>query len=190
MNQFNPNTYKKRSALQEFYHSCLGKFVILVAIVAVVLTVAFMTRPTDNMMYWQAEDSIRECLNDNDSIQQDAIDDYVANIGRLFTHADTTETDRELWATFCKHNRVAVYAHPFFKTAYVHHNNHPEGVRIGIGVFGIVIPTIKYTDLLMNTGTIRGEYGEQLIEQPQVPEQSLGENPDVQPYHYQGNPDN
>lgn len=190
MEQFNPNTYKKRTALQEFLNSCVGRLTILIGLVVLVLLVAFLTRPTNNMMYWQMEDNIRECLDDSDSIQSDAIDDYVGNIGRIFTHADTAKTNKEQWATYNKYNRLAVYSHPFYKTAYVHHNINPEGVRVGIGLFGIVIPTVKYSDLLMNTGNIRGEYGEKLIRDTVAPAPDLGENPHVEPYHYLGNPDN
>ena len=61
---------------------------------------------------------------------------------------------------------------------------------MGIGIFGIVIPTIKYSDLLMNTGAVRGDYGKRLIRDITIPSNYTGDNPNVQPYHYQGDPDN
>ena len=86
-------------------------------------------------------------------------------------------------------NKLEIYSHTFYRTAYIINNLHPEGIRVGLGVFGITIPTVKYTDLLMNTGAVRGDYGKRLIRDVVVPDKDLGENPNVQPYHYQGNPD-
>ena len=190
MEQFNSNNYKKRTALQEFRHSCLGRIIMLLAIFCVLFLIAFLTRPSDNMMRWQTEDNIKECLLASDSIQSDAIDDYVENLGRVFTHADTTQVDPETWETFTKYNQLAIYSHTCFKTAYIHNNTNPSGVRVGVGIFGIVFPTIKFTDLLLNTGKVRGDYGEQLIHPTPAPELNMGETPNIQPFHYQGNPDN
>ena len=155
MQQFNPNTYKKQSAVQQFSHSCLGRIVLLAVVCFVLFLVALFTRPSDSMMLWQTEDNIHECLQSSDSIASDAIDDYVGNIGRLFTHADTAKTNKEQLATYKKLNKINIYPHSFFKTAHIINNVHPEGVRVGIGIFGIVIPTVKYSDLLMNTGAVR-----------------------------------
>ena len=189
MEQFNSNTYKKQTPFQEFYHSCLGKVIIL-AVVALVLTiVALMTVPTNSQMRWQMEDNIQECLQDNDSIQGDVIDDYVQNIGRIFTHADTTLTDKDQWATYNKYNKLEIYPHTLFSTARIHNNMHPEGVRVGLGLYGIVIPTIRYADLLMITGPIRGKYNKRLIQDIVIPDEYIGDNPNLKPYHYKGNPD-
>ena len=40
MEQFNPNTYKKQNAAQQFTGSCLGKIIICAAILIVLLIVA------------------------------------------------------------------------------------------------------------------------------------------------------
>ena len=156
-------TYHKQTAFEEFSHSCLGRLAILAVILFCVFLVALILRPSDSKMIWQTEDNIRECLLASDNIQSDIIDDYVGNIGRILTHADSAEVDAEQWAVFRKYNTLRIYSHPGYKTAYIHNNVHPEGVRVGIGIFGIVIPTVKYADMLLNTGTVRGEYGEQLI---------------------------
>jgi hypothetical protein len=42
----------------------------------------------------------------------------------------------------------------------------------------------------MNTGAVRGDYGKRLIRDITLPSNYTGENPNVQPYHYQGDPDN
>ncbi len=188
MEQFNPSTYKKQSTSSEFTHSCLGKAIIFCVVAVILLIIAAITRPTDSQMTWQMNDNIHECLQASDSIESDAIDDYVGNLGRVFTHADTTKTHPDMWETYKKLNRLDIYPHTFFKTARITNNTHPEGVRVGVGIFGVVFPTIKYSDLLMNTGAVRGDYGKKLIRNVVVPE-DLGSNPDVQPFHYKGNPD-
>ena len=68
-------------------------------------------------------------------------------------------------------------------------NIHPSGIREGIGIFGIVIPTINYDDFLMSEGPVRGKYNERLIQDQVIPDDYLGDNPMLKPYHYKGNPD-
>ena len=182
MEQFNPNTYKKQSTAQQFTGSCLGKIIICAAICIILLIVAALTRPSDSYMRWQMEDNITECIAASDSIESDIID------GRIFTHADSTDVNPELWETYRQLNKLEIYPHLLFKTARIINNIHPEGVRVGIGLFGIVIPTVKYSDLLMNTGAVRGDYNQKLINTP-VPEMYTGDNPNIQPFHYKGNPD-
>jgi hypothetical protein len=41
----------------------------------------------------------------------------------------------------------------------------------------------------MNVGNVRGEYNKRLIQDVAVPDPYIGENPNVQPFHYKGNPD-
>lgn len=41
----------------------------------------------------------------------------------------------------------------------------------------------------MNTGAVRGDYGRRLIQDVVVPDDYMGDNPNVQPFHYKGNPD-
>lgn len=189
MEQFNSNTYKKENMLQQFTHSCLGRIIILAGIAVILIIIAALTRPTNSMMQWQMNDNIHECLQASDSIQSDDIDDYVENLGRIFTHADTTLTNPEQWETYEALNRLEIYSHALYKTAHIINNLHPEGIRVGIGIFGIVIPTIKYSDLLMNTGAVRGDYGKRLIRDTPIPDEYTGDNPNIQPYHYKGNPD-
>ena len=190
MEQFNSNSYKKQTPMQEFYHSCLGKIIILAAIAIILIVVAAITRPTESAMRYEMEDNIRECLHDNDSIKSDEIDEYIGNLGRILTRADTTQTNAEQWKIYQKHNRLEIYTHMFYRTAHIVNNLHPDGVRVGIGIFDLVIPTLNYSDLLMNTGAVRGDYGGKLIMDTNIPDEYTGENPNVQPFHYKGDPDN
>ncbi len=155
--------YKKPNAIQDIRHSCFGKMLVIIVVFGIITLIAAFTRPSDSMMRWQAEDNIIECIIASDSIQSDFIDDYVGNLGRILTHADKSKLNRETWKVFNKHNKIAIYSHVGFKTAYIHNNVNPDGVRVAIGIFGVVIPTITYSDMLLNLDNVRGEYGQRLI---------------------------
>jgi hypothetical protein len=188
MNQFNRNTYKRESLSQQFLHSCLGKLVIFAIVGLALVVAAVMTVPREEQMTEEMEDNIRECLQDNYLSPGDGIDAFVDNINNMFTKADTLRDDREIMEAYKKYNELRIYRHLLFSTARIHNNMTPEGVRVGIGLFGVVIPTVAYTDLLLNVGTTRGDYNERLINDA-IPDWDPGENPNVKPYHYMGNPD-
>lgn len=188
MDQFNNNTYKKRSPLQEFTNSCGGKVIILLALSLILSVVAILTVPSERKTIAATEDNIRQCLQDNDSIPSDAIDEIVANISRTFSEADTTVNDKERVDTYHKYNRLEFYNHILFSTARIVNNTHPQGVRAGWGIFGLVISTIYYEDLIMTNGPARGKYNEKLLP-TELPDDYNGENPMLKPYHYKGNPE-
>ena len=189
MEQFNPNTYKKQSTAQQFTGSCLGKIIICAGICIILLIVAAITRPSDSYMRWQMEDNITECIAASDSIESDIIDDYVGNIGRIFTHADSTDVNPELWETYRQLNKLEIYPHLLFKTARIINNIHPAGVRVGVGMFSVVYPTVLYKDLLLNVGPMQKKYKDGVIRTGTINNHDLGTNPAVKPYHYQGDPD-
>ncbi len=89
-----------------------------------------------------------------------------------------------------KHNTLEALRHTFYSTARIRDNKHPESVRVGCGIFGLVISTVFYEDILMDLGAVRGKYNEPLLKEPVDSDPYLGENPYIKPYHYQGNPDN
>ena len=90
MEQFNQNTYKKPNLFQEFYHSCLGKVVILAIIMLIMAIIAIMSVPSYEKTMRETEDNIRQCLQDNDSIKGDLIDEIVMNVGRSFSATPLT----------------------------------------------------------------------------------------------------
>ena len=96
MDQFNRDTYKKETLFQEFYHSCLGKIIILAVILLILFVVGVMTVPSDKMVVRETMDNIHQCLQDNDSINNDELDEDFANISRTFSEADTTLTNPEI----------------------------------------------------------------------------------------------
>ena len=190
MEQDNKNSYRTKQSLpQEFYHSCLGKIVILLVLLFVLFIIAVMTRPSDEKMQTEMMDNIRECIQQNDSIKGDAIDDAVANMSRIFTEADTTVNDKEAMEAFDKYNKLEIYRHSFYSTARLRNNLSAEGIRVGIGIFNMVIPTIKYSDIILFVSTIKNYNKERLID-PVPQDDYVGENPNVTEYHYLGDPDN
>ncbi len=181
---------RKQSFTHEFTHSCLGRIIITAAVLLILSIIAIITAPKEEIMYAHTEDNIRQCLQYNDSIKGDVIDEVVANIGRTFTVADSTLDNKEIVEIYEKHNKIEAYRHTLFSTARLLNNKHPEGVRVGIGIFGLVISTVLYEDILMDFGAVRGKYNEPLIKEPVDTDPYLGENPYIKPYHYEGNPDN
>jgi hypothetical protein len=190
MEQDAKNSYRtQQSVAQEFYHSCLGRIVILIAILLVLFVVAVITVPSEAKMQSEMMDDILECIHDNDSIKGDGIDDTIANFGRIFSEADSTEADKELLEAFNKYNKLEIYRHSFYSTARLRNNLSAEGIRVGVGIFGFVIPTIKYSDIILFVSTFKNYNQERLIDPPSQDEY-VGENPNIKEYHYLGDPDN
>jgi len=171
-----------------FLHSCLGRFVIFIGILAVILIIAFLTKPSDQEMRDEMNDNIMQCMEMNDSIRGDQIDDFVHNIGFIFTTADTTKVGQQWREVFDKYNRLEIFNHTFFRTAYVYNNVKTEGTRVGFGLFGMVIPTANFNDFLLRIGPMRKSYNQRLINTTVI-EPDLGTNPNVQEFHYKRNPD-
>ena len=150
MNQTPNSNYRTNESVGKmFLHSCLGKFIILAAVVVVLLIIAFLTKPTDQEMRDEMNDNIMQCMEMNDSIRGDQIDDFVHNIGFIFTTADSTKVGKEWREVFDKYNRLEIYNHAFFRTAYVYNNVKTEGTRVGFGLYGLVIPTANFNDFLL-----------------------------------------
>ena len=189
LNDTTKNDYRtKQSLFQEFYHSCFGKIVILIGILLVLFIIAVITIPSNEKMEREMMDNIRECIQENDSIKGDGIDDALSNISRIFTEADTTFNDKEAMEAFEKYNKLEIYRHTFYATARLRNNLNPEGIRVGIGIFNLVIPTVKYSDIILFISTIKNYNTARLIEPP-TQDEYVGENPNVKEYHYLGDPD-
>ena len=190
MDQTSNGSYKQNeSPFQAFYHSCLGKIAILIGILILLFIVAIMTKPTQEEMEMEMVDNILQCIQANDSIQGDDIDDQVNNMNSVFSRADTAKINKELLTSLKKNNKLEIYNHSFFRTAYIINNIHPAGVRVGIGMFSVVYPTVLYKDLLLNVGPMQKKYKDGVIRTGTINNHDLGTNPAVKPYHYQGDPD-
>ena len=189
----NTNFKTNESFTQEFTRSCLGRIIIAGVIVLVALIVAYFTAPKESDMDLEMTDNIMQCLEVNDSIKGDAVDDYVHNLTFIFTTSDTTMIPKDVLDTYYKYNRLESFRNTFHSTSYIHNNMHPEGVRVGFGIFGIIIPTVLYSDILLDVGPVHKGYEQKLNQAPvatQDEEEDLGENPNIQPFHYKGDEDN
>jgi len=182
MNQNGKEGFRTRKS---FTNSCLGKIAVLGAIVAGLLIVAHLTVPDRESMILETEDNIRQCIQANDSLQTDKIDDAINNIGYTFTHADST-FDAEVWEAFNKYNRLEYHKHSFYATVHVRNNFRPQGTRVGVGIFGLIIPTVNFNDILLRVDPIHKGYGKELIQNTNDngEEDLFGENPNVKVYHY------
>ena len=178
MGQNQRGSYRtNESIIQEFLHSCLGRIVILAAIFGVLLLVAAFTVPDDETMALEMDDNIRQCIETNDSIKTDGIDDVVNNIGYIFTHASSD--DEEVMTRFHKYNSLEIRRHRFYSTAVLHNNLNTDGTLAGIGIFGMVIPTVGFNDILLRTGPMHKGY-EQEIKRTVIKEtEFFGSNPEL-----------
>ena len=190
MDQFNRDTYKRETLFQEFYHSCLGKIIILAAVAFILFVIAVITIPTDEQLRMQTLDNIHQCLQENDSTKNDELDEFFANVERSFSETDTTLTNSEALKYFHRYNKLEIYNHTAYSTCYLRNTIHPQGIRVGIGVFGLIISTINYEDMILDLGPARGEFNIRISPTPAATDTfSYGENPHLKPYHYNGNPD-
>jgi hypothetical protein len=185
----NTNFKTNQSFTQEFTRSCLGRIIIAGVILLVAMLVAYFTAPKEGDMNLEMTDNIMQCLEVNTDNKGDVVDDIVHNLAFIFTTADTTMIPKDLLETYYKHNRLESYRHTFFSTTYIHNNMHPEGTRVGVGVFGLIIPTVLYKDILLDVGPIHKGYEQKLNQQVIIPDDDLGENPNITEFHYKRNPD-
>ena len=178
MYQSDRGSYRTQESLVSlFFHSCMGKFVILLVVLALLALIAFLTRPSEQRMREEMTDNIRQCIESPDSIHTDWIDDAVANVGYVFTEAGP-EVNKKLLDNFNKHNQMVYYDRGLYSSLHVYNNFHPEGIRCGLGVFGIVIPTVNFNDLLLREGPVRKDYNQPIV--PEAGEDDyFGSTPDL-----------
>ena len=187
----NTNFKTNQSFTQEFTRSCLGRIIIAGVIILVGLLVAYFTAPKERDMNAEMEDNMMQCLEVNDAVKGDAVDDYVHNLTFIFTTADTAYIPKDVLETYHKYNRLESYRHTFYSTSYIHNNMHPEGTRVGVGIFGIIIPTVLYEDILLEVGPVHKGYEQKLNQAPiQQEEEDLGTNPNITEFHYKGDEEN
>lgn len=182
MQQTDSKQFQKHSFADLFLNSCLGKIAIIIGITALILVVAKVTVPSKAKMEMEIEDDIRECIEQCQAKDADKSDDLVRNTMSVFTHADKNSEDEETMDMFWKHNSIEIYRHMFFSTAYMRNNAIPNGKRVGLGVFGLVIPMLDYSDFIMRTGPIRKEYNQRIIQNEFSVDVEPGMDPDDDSY--------
>lgn len=185
MNQADRGSYrKKESIFTEFFNSCLGRAVIGLVFLAFLFIIGVITCPSEETMYEETRDNIRQCIQASDSLHIDGIDETLNNISYIFSSADTAFNDAEMMAAFDKYNRMEYYDHTLFSTMRLYNNFRVEGVRCAIGIFGMVIPTVSFNDFLLRVGPMRKEYNAPAINNNVNTnggddEDYFGDNPDL-----------
>lgn len=151
------------SLLGMFFNSCLGKVVIALLVLLLLTIVAWITCPSDAHMREEMNDDLVQCIQKNDSVNMDPIDEFIANIGYFFSKAKTP-LDRPTELAFRKYNRMEIYNHGAFSTMYVFNNMYAEGKRCALGIFGMVIPMLSYSEILLSVEPIRDEFEPKQVE--------------------------
>jgi len=149
MYQSDRGKYKKEDSLMAmFWHSCLGKIVIIAAFLGLMALIAYITCPSEDRVREEMNDNICQCIVHTDSITTDWVDDMVANVGYIFTTADSA-VDKNRMALFHRHNRLEFYDHGIYSSLRVYNTFNYDGTCVGIGFFGMVIPVFSSADFLL-----------------------------------------
>ncbi|MGN0280759.1 MAG: hypothetical protein ACI4B3_00470 [Prevotella sp.] len=177
MQQTDRGQYQKRQPFVDlFLRSCLGKVIIIAVLTGIILLIAQSTVPTKAKMEQEMNNDIQQCIEECQGNAADDSDDLVRNAKAVFIHGDSI-ADTEAMETFWKHNRIEYYPHTFFITAYLYNNAIPNGKRAGVGIFGMVIPMLKYSDFIMRMMPLRKDYNQRIIKN----QFSIDSNPENDP---------
>ncbi len=175
--QTNKDLYQKdETIIHMFTHSCLGQLFILFAIVAIVAVVAMFTVPSEQDMISKVSVGIRQCIESNYDVKGDKIDDAVRNLSTVFSVTDSLAEDTYM-DDFHRYNTLEVREHTLYSTVFVRNNLSPSGIRVGIGLFGMVFPTVSFDDMILRAGPVRREYNQRILKTNYAGE-DLGNNPD------------
>lgn len=175
--QTNKGLYQKEETfLHLFTHNCLGRLIIVLLFMAVMAGVALLTVPSEREMLNKVTGSIQQCIETNYEVKCDRIDDAVRNFTSIFTLPDSLEENKYM-VDFHRYNTLEVRPHALYSTVVVRNNLSPDGIRVGIGVMGIVIPTINFDDMILRAGPVRKDYNQRIFRSTYSGE-DLGNNPD------------
>ena len=177
--QTNKSEYHKETLAAEIKKSCLEKVIMLVAVMLLLMLSAKLTIPSDEQMMYGTLDGVCQCIQDSHGVPGDKSDDIVRNGIATVSHETDSAKKDTILADFKKFNRVEIYHHTFFSTAYIISNFNSRGARAAVGIFGLVIPTVNFNDFVLRNGPIRKEYNQRIIKQTITSDTYMGDNPDL-----------
>ena len=177
--QTNKSEYHKETLAAEIKKSCLAKVIMLVAVMLLLMLSAKLTIPSDEQMMYGTLDGVCQCIQDSHGVPGDKSDDIVRNGIATVSHETDSAKKDTIQADFKKFNRVEIYHHTFFSTAYIISNFNSRGARAAVGIFGLVIPTVNFNDFVLRNGPIRKEYNQRIIKQTITSDTYMGDNPDL-----------
>ena len=177
--QTTKSEYHKETLAAEIKKSCLAKVIMLVAVMLLLMLSAKLTIPSDEQMMYGTLDGVCQCIQDSHGVPGDKSDDIVRNGIATVSHETDSAKKDTILADFKKFNRVEIYHHTFFSTAYIISNFNSRGARAAVGIFGLVIPTVNFNDFVLRNGPIRKEYNQRIIKQTITSDTYMGDNPDL-----------
>jgi hypothetical protein len=177
--QSHKSEYHKETLAAEIKKSCLAKVIMLVAVMLLLMLSAKLTIPSDEQMMYGTLDGVCQCIQDSHGVPGDKSDDIVRNGIATVSHETDSAKKDTILADFKKFNRVEIYHHTFFSTAYIISNFNSRGARAAVGIFGLVIPTVNFNDFVLRNGPIRKEYNQRIIKQTITSDTYMGDNPDL-----------
>ena len=177
--QTNKSEYHKETLAAEIKKSCLAKVIMLVAVMLLLMLSAKLTIPSDEQMMYGTLDGVCQCIQDSHGVPGDKSDDIVRNGIATVSHETDSAKKDTILADFKKFNRVEIYHHTFFSTAYIISNFNSRGARAAVGISGLVIPTVNFNDFVLRNGPIRKEYNQRIIKQTITSDTYMGDNPDL-----------
>lgn len=177
--QTNKSEYHKETLAAEIKKSCLAKVIMLVAVMLLLMLSAKLTIPSDEQMMYGTLDGVCQCIQDSHGVPGDKSDDIVRNGIATVSHETDSAKKDTILADFKKFNRVEIYHHTFFSTAYIISNFNSRGARAAVGIFGLVIPTVNFNDFVLRNGPIRKDYNQRIIKQTITSDTYMGDNPDL-----------
>lgn len=180
----------EKNFIQKLLSSKSGRIIFACVVLFFILVFVYISTPTKKEMIRETTDNAMQCIEDNNGYKGDATDDFVHNLGYMFSEADTTTIDPEVLETYHKYNQLVAHRHLFYSTAYIQNNKHHEGTRVSVGFLGFVFSTIQYSDLILDVEPVHKGYEQKLLDATTVQEADLGTNPNVTEYHWGGDPDN
>ena len=180
----------EKTFLQKLLSSKSGRIIFTCVVLFFILVFVYMSTPTKKEMIKETTDNAMQCMEDNKGNQGDATDDFVRNLGYMFSETDTANIAPEVLETYHKYNHLEAHRHLFYSTAYIHNNKHPEGTRVSVGFLGFVFSMIQPSDLILDVEPVHKGYEQKLLDATTIEEADLGTNPNVTEYHYNRNPEN
>ena len=127
--QTNKSEYHKETLAAEIKKSCLAKVIMLVAVMLLLMLSAKLTIPSDEQMMYGTLDGVCQCIQDSHGVPGDKSDDIVRNGIATVSHETDSAKKDTILADFKKFNRVEIYHHTFFSTAYIISNFNSRGAR-------------------------------------------------------------
>lgn len=112
---------------------------------AVLAVIAHFTMPSDEKMIAKAEDEIMEFVTDNARKLGNKLSSGIGDLASLLFLSD--DVSNSVKSRVLKDNRLVVKDHWLWKTVEVVNDKHPDGTRIGFGVFGFKYVDISASDL-------------------------------------------